>query len=287
MDLVRIGTSGWSYPHWRRRFYPPGLPQRAELEYLAQRLDSVEINASFYRLQRPSAYRGWAAQTPDDFVFAVKGSRFLTHLKQLREPRQGLANFLASGLLALGGKLGPILWQLPASIEFDRTRLDGFLAELPRSTAAASALARRHDERLGDRSGDRVVLESDGDRPMIHVLEPRHASFRAPVALDLLREHGVGLVQSDGAGRWPLLRAVTSDVVYIRLHGHQQLYASGYDRRALRRWATRIRAWADDGRAVYVYFDNDGSAHAPADAVTLRDLLNSGDAGGPPAAAHR
>lgn len=268
-NIVRIGTSGWSYPHWRRRFYPQGLAHRAELEFLAQRLNSVEINASFYRLQRPRAYTSWAEQTPDDFLFAVKGSRFITHLKQLRDARQGLANFLASGVLALGAKMGPILWQLPASMEFDRERIAGFLDELPRTTAAAARLARQHDERLGDR----VHLQPHGDRPIVHVLEPRHASFATRPALDLLRDQGVGLVQSDGAGKWPLLRAVTADVVYIRLHGHEQLYASGYDRRALRRWATRIRGWQDEGRDVYVYFDNDGSAHAPADALTLREIL--------------
>ena len=152
MARVWVGTSGWRYPPWRGTFYPPGLPQRRELAHLAGLVNSVEINGSFYSLQRPESYRAWAAETPDDFVFAVKGSRYITHLKQLRDVRVPLANFLASGVLALGPKLGPLLWQLPPRLRFDAARIDEFLALLPRSTGAAAQLAGEHDARLDGRA---------------------------------------------------------------------------------------------------------------------------------------
>ena len=171
---VRVGTSGWRYPPWRGVFYPPGLPQRLELAHLAGLMNSVELNGSFYSLQRPESYRAWAAETPDDFVFAVKGSRYITHLKQLRDVRIPLANFLASGLLALGPKLGPVLWQLPPRLRFDAARIDEFLTLLPRSTGAAAQLAGEHDERLDGRA----ETTTDADRPLRHALEVRHESFR-------------------------------------------------------------------------------------------------------------
>ncbi len=169
-----IGTSGWRYPPWRGAFYPAGLAQRRELEHLSRRVSSIEINGSFYALQRPENYRSWAAEAPDDFVFAVKGGRFITHLKQLREVEAPLANFFASGVLALGPKLGPILWQLPPRMRFDAERLAAFLALLPRTTGAAARLATGHDERLDGRA----LTETDADRPLRHALEVRHESFR-------------------------------------------------------------------------------------------------------------
>ena len=157
---VRVGISGWRYPPWRGVFYPAGLAQRRELEYASRRMTSVEINGSFYSLQRPESYRRWAAETPDDFVFAVKGPRFVTHMKKLAGVEAPLANFFASGVLALGPKLGPLLWQLPPSLGFDPGRLDRFFEQLPRSTGAAAALAERHDERMDGRS----LLTADADR---------------------------------------------------------------------------------------------------------------------------
>lgn len=272
--MIRIGTSGWVYPHWRGPFYPRGLAHRLELAYLAARLDSVEINASFYRLQRPATYQRWFAETPDGFLFAVKGSRYLTHMGQLRNAEQGLANFLASGVLALGAKLGPMLWQLPSTMEFDAGTLEAFLALLPRTTGEAAALARKHDTRLDGRAW----TTTDDDRPIEHVLEPRHASFGTDAATDLLRRHGVGLVQSYGAARWPMFEAVTARTVYVRLHGHEQLYASNYPPAALRRWAARVRAWDAAGLGVYVYFDNDGSAYAPHNAMQLRECCEPAEA---------
>ncbi|WP_298461991.1 DUF72 domain-containing protein [uncultured Cellulomonas sp.] len=290
---VRIGISGWRYAPWRGSFYPPGLPQRRELEHAATAMSSIEINGSFYALQRPESYRAWAAQTPPGFVFSVKGGRFITHMKKLADVDTPLANFFASGVLALGDKLGPVLWQLPPVLGFDADRLARFFDALPRTTAAAAELATRHDERLDDRAW----TTTDADRPLRHALEVRHASFVTPAFVDLLRRHGIGLVVADTAGRWPFLEDVTADFVYVRLHGDTELYVSGYDDAALDTWAARIRGWragepfvggpvaappgsvavdpppAPDGRDVYVYFDNDVKVRAPFDAMALADRL--------------
>lgn len=265
MARVRVGTSGWRYPPWRGAFYPSGLAQRRELEHLSRRVDSIEINGSFYSLQRPENYRAWAADTPDDFVFAVKGGRFITHLKQLRDVGTPLANFLASGVLALGPKLGPLLWQLPPRLRFDATRMTEFLELLPRTTGAAAEVAARHDERLDGRAH----TETDADRPLRHAIEVRNETFRDPAFLALLREHDVALVVSDSAGTWPRFDDVTAGFVYVRLHGEGELYVGGYTPDALDAWAERAARWRDGGRDVFVYFDNDAKVHAPRDAIAL------------------
>ena len=269
MTDVRVGTSGWLYPPWRGVFYPPKLPHRAELQYLSSRMNSVEINGTFYSLQRPTSFQSWYRQTPDDFRFAVKGARFIPHMKKLAGVEAPLANFFASGVLALGDKLGPILWQLPPTLDFDAHRLASFFALLPRSTAEAAWLARRHDERLKDRSFTAAL----GDRPLRHALEIRHKSFRTAAFPDLLREHAISLVVADTAGRWPLLREVTADLVYVRLHGDVELYTSGYTDEALDRWAADIRTWVAAGLDVHVHFDNDVKVHAPYDAIRLAERL--------------
>ena len=268
-----MGISGWRYAPWRGTFYPRGLPQRLELEYAAQRLSTIEINGSFYSLQRPEYYASWAAQVPEDFVFAVKGGRFITHLKRLSGGEEVLANFFASGLLALGTRLGPVLWQLPATLAFDRAVLTAFLDALPRTTTEAAALAGRHDERLAGRA----LTVTDADRPLRHALEVRHAGFASPEVVpqlvELLTEHGVALVVADTAGRWPVLEHVTAGFVYVRLHGDTELYVSGYDDAALDRWAERVRGWTAAGLDVWLYFDNDAKARAPFDAAALAARL--------------
>lgn len=273
---VRIGVSGWRYARWRGDFYPRGLPQRRELEHIGSQFPTVELNGSFYSLQRPESYRRWAASVPDDFVFAVKGSRYVSHMLRLRNVEQALANFFASGVLALGPRLGPILWQLPERQHFDPELLESFFDALPRTTADALALARRHDERLQDRAW----LEIDADRPLRYALEPRSASFADPSSLRLLQQHGASLVIADTAGTWPRFDALTAGFVYIRLHGAQMLYHSAYTETELREWAALIRGWADgtgadDGRPrdVFVYFDNDARGHAPHDALALSALV--------------
>jgi len=283
--VVRVGVSGWTYPPWRGVFYPAGLPHRAELGYLAGRLSTVEVNGSFYSLQRPSSYQGWREQTPEGFVLAVKGGRFVTHMKKLRDVRVPLANFLASGVLALGDKLGPLLWQLPPMLGYDAGRLADFCALLPPTTAAAARLAAEHDGRLGDR----VWTTTDADRPLRHALEVRHASFgrHADELADLLRRYGVALVVADTAGKWPLLKYVTADFAYVRLHGDVELYTSGYTDDALDRWAAEVAGWQSGtatpdgvGRDVFVYFDNDVKVRAPFDAMALAERLGVGAAAG-------
>jgi uncharacterized protein YecE (DUF72 family) len=276
---ARIGISGWRYPPWRGDFYPKGLPQRSELEYAASRFNSIEINGSFYALQRPENYRAWAEQTPPGFVFSVKGPRFITHMKKLRDVDAPLANFFASGVLALGSKLGPLLWQLPPQLPFDASRLAGFFELLPRTTEAAAELATRHDERLTDRAH----LTTDEDRPLRHALEVRHDSYLDPAFTTLANEHDVAIVLADTAGKWPFLELVTADFCYVRLHGDEELYVSGYSDEALDKWATKITGWRTGdttpdgvGRDVFVYFDNDVKVRAPYDAMGLARRLGVG-----------
>ena len=269
-----VGVSGWSYPRWRGDFYPPGLVQRRELEYVAARTTSVELNGSFYSLQRPSSYRRWAEQVPDDFVVAVKGSRFITHLKRLADVEQPLANFLASGVLALGHRLGPVLWQLPERLVYEPDVLGRFLALLPRSTGDAAELARRHDDRV---KPDRVLTETDADRPLRHAIEFRSPSFDTPDFYARLADAGVACVVADTAGRWPEVDRDTEGFRYVRLHGDRELYTSGYDDAALDRWAGRMRRWAEAGEDVHCYFDNDAAGHAPYDAVRLLERLRGSE----------
>ncbi|MGB3440994.1 MAG: DUF72 domain-containing protein [Actinophytocola sp.] len=268
---VWIGTSGWRYPPWRGVFYPEGLPQRRELEYLSRQLGSAEINGSFYSLQKPEYYRRWRDETPDGFVFTVKGSRFITHMKRLRDVAIPLANFFASGVLALGDKLGPFLWQLPPSLRYDQDLLADFFEMLPRDTAAAAVLAGKHDERLDGRA----LTEAHVSLPLRHALEVRHQSFVDPTLPEFLRAHGIGLVTASAAEDWPYLEDVTADFAYVRLHGETELYASGYSDDELDRWAARIHGWSAAGFDVYAYFDNDMKVRAPADAIGLQDRVRS------------
>ena len=264
-----IGISGWTYAPWRKVFYPEGLRHKDELEFAADRMTSIEINGSFYSLQRPESYQGWRERTPEDFVFALKGGRFITHMKKLADVEAPLANFFASGPLALGDKLGPVLWQLPPTLGFDADRLAGFFAQLPRTTTAAAELGARHDDRVAGRT----FLEVAAEREIRHAVEVRHDTFLAPEFLDLLGAHGIGLVVADTAGKWPLIREVTADFAYVRLHGDTELYASGYSDEALDEWAALLRGWAEGGRDVYAYFDNDIKVRAPFDAMGLIERL--------------
>ena len=280
---IRIGVSGWRYAGWRGVFYPDGLAQRRELEFASRALPVLEINGTFYSLQRPAHFDQWRDETPDDFVFTVKGGRYVTHVRRLRDVSTALANFFASGVLRLGDKLGPFLWQLPPNFRFDAERLDAFLAQLPRDVAAARALARH---RQGWMHG-RTAFGGAGDRPLRHALEVRHESFDDPAFAAILRRHGVALVVSDGAGSWPTFEEVTADFVYLRLHGVGEPYSGRYADDALDRWARRITAWSVGGepadakrisgtraakrkaRDVYCFFDNDTKAAAPGDARRL------------------
>jgi uncharacterized protein YecE (DUF72 family) len=243
--------------------------QRRELEYLSRRMNSAEINGSFYSLQRPERYRAWFEQTPEDFVFAVKGGRFITHMKRLQGVEVPLANFFASGVLALGHKLGPILWQLPERLTFEPDRLAGFFALLPRTTQAAAELAKKHDEKL---KGE-PHTDPGPDRPLRYALEVRHPSYQTAEFFELLRANEIASVVADSAGTWIMLEEVTADFVYVRLHGDEELYTSGYSESALRDWARKIRTWQAGRRDAYVYFDNDAKVKAPGDAIALAELM--------------
>lgn len=283
---IRIGISGWRYAPWRGSFYPQGLTQAKELAYAARQFPAIELNGSFYALQRPTSYQRWAQDTPDGFVFTVKAPRFVTHVLRLRDARAALANFLASGLLALGAKLGPILWQLPPSLAYDAAVLDAFLALLPHTTHAAAALAQEREARMQGREW----LQPGTKLRLRHALEVRHESFCQPGFVELLRKHQVALVVADTGGRWPEVGDITADFVYLRLHGANTLYASGYSQAQLEQWAGRIRALAvgdksdlpriadtappvSGARNVFCFFDNTMKVHAPDNAHRLAQAL--------------
>jgi uncharacterized protein YecE (DUF72 family) len=275
MACTRVGISGWRYAGWRGDFYPTGLAQRRELEYAAARMTSIEINGSFYSLQRPSSYAAWRASTPDDFVFSVKGGRYITHLKRLVDVDVPLANFFASGVLALGPKLGPVLWQLPERLRFDPDVLDAFFRLLPRTTGEAARMAELHDDKVKE---GRSLTTAEVDVPLRYALEFRSTTFATEAAYDVMRRHDVGCVLADTAGRWPKVEQVTADLMYVRLHGDKELYASGYSDAALDEWAARCRAWNAEGLDVFVYFDNDVKGYAPHDATRL--ITRLGDSRG-------
>lgn len=289
MGKARIGLSGWSYDAWRGDFYPEDLPGTRQLEYVGRRFSTLEINGSFYSLQRPSTYRDWYERVPAGFVFAVKASRYITHSKRLNEPRVAVANFLASGVLALDEKLGPILWQLPERLEFDAERVDAFLGMLPGDTESAAELARDHDPGVVGES----LTEVEENHRLRHAIEPRHESFFGDAFPRLARDHGAAMVFAD-SGDWPYTEEITAGFVYLRLHGSPETYASGYGEKELDRWAERIRAWRDGSepedadrltdlaaprrksRDVFAYFDNDARGHAPWNALDLAERLGNG-----------
>jgi uncharacterized protein YecE (DUF72 family) len=293
---IRIGISGWRYDGWRGDFYPEDLTQKRELEFASRRLNSIELNGTFYSTQRPQSFLQWSKDTPDDFVFSIKGSQFITHIRRLQNVETALANFLAQGLLRLGEKLGPILWQFAPNFSIDLERLRDFFNLLPRTQKQAATYARQRDPWMESRSW----LEVEEDLPLHHAVEIRNKSFAIPEYVSLLRENNIALVVADSV-KWPCLMDVTADIVYCRLHGSEQLYASGYDEKAIDVWARRVLAWSrgeevtdgtrihpDSGpkrssRDVFVYFDNDAKVRAPFDAMSLSakiaELTGSGEAG--------
>lgn len=287
MGDIRIGISGWRYPPWRGTFYPKGLAQHNELAFASRTLPSIEINGSFYALQRPSSYESWYAETPDDFIFSVKAPRYVTHILRLRDVETPIANFFASGIFELKQKLGPILWQFPPSFRFNAQLFEKFLAMLPHDTDQALALARQYDSHLKGR----VSLTSDASRVIRHAVEIRNASFVEPTFVELLRHYRVALVVADTAGKWPYQEDVTTDFMYLRLHGAEELYTSGYTDAALDRWSRRIADWSKgsqpgdahlitrhkpqrQSRDIFCYFDNDVKVKAPFDASQLLARLH-------------
>ncbi len=284
---IHIGISGWRYPPWRGVFFPEGLAQARELEYASRAVPTIEINGSFYSLQRPESYAAWYEATPPGFVFSHKGNRFITHILRLRDIDAPVANVLASGVFNLREKLGPFLWQFPPNFKFDPERMEHFLSILPHDTDAAAELARHHEPRMEGRT----ALDPGKKHKLRHAVEIRHESFVDPAFIALLRKYKVAMVVADTAGKWPDFEDVTADFMYLRLHGDKELYASGYSEEALDDWAARIRAWTTGSqpkdarlisdkpppkratRDLFCYFDNDIKVHAPFDAKRLAEKL--------------
>jgi len=284
MSEYRIGISGWRYAPWRKQFYPDGLPQKNELYFASRAVNSIEINGSFYALQNPARYQGWHDDTPDDFVFSVKAPRFITHIRRLKDVEHPIANFFASGVLNLRKKLGPILWQFPPIFKFDADLFEEFLQLLPSTTKEAGDSARKYHEDF-----DNPVKRS---RRLRHCVEIRNPSFCEPTFADLLRKFNVALVVADSAGRWPYIEEITSDFIYMRLHGDAELYRSGYSDAALKRWFARMQLWAAGkqpkdakviseidpapvaSRDIFCYFDNTDKLWAPYDARKILAKLD-------------
>jgi uncharacterized protein YecE (DUF72 family) len=281
--MICIGISGWRYAPWRGTFYPKGWPQRRELEFASRVFSSIELNGSFYGLQTPASYSRWHAETPPGFIFSIKGSRAITHEHRLENANGPLADFFASGLFSLKEKLGPILWQLPPSLSYNHKIMENFLKLLPRNFTEAFTLSRL--TRALEPDQGKSVLETDYS--LRHCLEIRHSSFLQESFVDLLRKYRVGLVIADSAAEWPYLEDLTADFVYIRLHGDEKLYSSGYTEAALDHWAARIRVWREGqvpsdsrrisvqpptpaaSRDVYCYFNNSIKIESPFNARRL------------------
>jgi uncharacterized protein YecE (DUF72 family) len=283
---IRVGISGWRYPPWRKVFFPKGLIQKDELHFASRQVNSIEINGTFYATQTPKSYKHWYEQTPEDFVFSVKGPQYITHIRRLKDIRSPLANFYASGVLHLQQKLGPMLWQFPPSFSFQEDRLEEFFKLLPHDMKSAVKLAKDADRLVPD-FPDSVIKSNQKLR---HAIEIRNHTFENPFFIELLRKYDVALVFADTAGRWPYLEDITSDFVYLRLHGDEELYTSGYGDEMLNWWGARVKDWhlgrepknsfalldekpAASAKDVYVYFDNDAKVHAPFDAQKLIEIL--------------
>ena len=245
MARLFVGTSGWTYSSWRGAFYPEDLPSRQYLEFYAREFDSTEVNYSFYHLPRSSTYKKWVTQVPEDFIFALKASRFITHVKRLGDVEEAWSTF-AQNALALGSHLGPVLLQFPPSFRCDRKRLAAFLKGAQRPTPRSRLL--------------RLAFEF------------RHESWFTEEIYRLLRQHNVALCIADSP-RYPRKDVQTADFLYLRFHGRTELFASKYTEAELAKEARQIRRYLGDGLGVYVYFNNDALGHAVANARTLKRLV--------------
>jgi uncharacterized protein YecE (DUF72 family) len=269
---INIGISGWTYPKWRGVFYPKGLAIKNELFFASRLFHSIEVNGSFYRLQKPDTYRSWYMQAPQDFIFSVKGSRFISHMKKFKDVEIPIANFFASGILELKEKLGPILWQSPPQLKFDSTRMENFIKSLPKNFFEAYELARHHDARA-------KYFKDIRNKPLInyplrYAFEVRHDTFRSREFIELLRKYKMCLVFADTGGRYPYFEDITADFIYIRLHGDKEIYTSGYDSETLDWWASKIKRWNRPSlKKAFVYFDNDAKVWAPFNALELGQKL--------------
>lgn len=279
MRQIRVGTSGWTFAGWRGGFYPQSLAQKNELAYASRRMNSIEINGTFYSLQKPESFLRWREETPEDFVFSVKAPQYITHVRRLKDVEDPLANFLASGVLALGRKLGPILWQFPPNVMLKDDRFETFFRLLPHDSESAARLAKKHTSKVEGRS---FVDPAESFR-VRHAFEFRHPSFADPAFIALMRERGVAVVFAHSGLKSPYMEDLTADFVYLRMHGQEPAYRKGYPDKALDWLEKRTRAWVrgeqpEDAvcaspqkprsiaRDAFVYFDTEAKDYAPSDA---------------------
>lgn len=286
MAKIHIGMSGWTFEGWRDQFYPKGLTQKKELEYASRQVNSIEVNGTFYSLQKPTSFQRWYEDTPEDFCFSIKAPQYISHVRRLKEVEEPLANFLASGIFCLKEKLGPILWQFPPNVMLKDDRFEKFLKLLPYDLKSASRLAKKHSAKLDGRAETKVSVEG----PLRHAFEFRHPSFMNPDFIDLLREHGVAVVFAHSGLKSPYTEDLTAGFVYARMHGQDEAYKKGYPKNVLSWWADRVRTWSSGGqpddahcvslsrpkgikRDVFVYFDTEAKEQAPFDAMNLAQNL--------------
>ncbi len=291
MPKIYIGMSGWTFDGWRGDFYPADLVQKRELEYASRKVNSIEINGTFYGLQKPETFRKWYDETPEDFRFSIKAPQYITHVRRLKEVDEAVSNFFASGLFCLREKQGPILWQFPPNVMLKDDRFEKFLKLLPHDSKSASRLAKKHSSKLDGRS----VTKVDGEYPIRHAFEFRHPSFRNPEFIDLLRKHGVAVVFAHSGLKSPYMEDLTADFIYARMHGQEKEFSKGYPDKTLSWWANRVTTWTrgqqvPDAQCVspskpksikrdaYIYFDTDVKKYAPYDALHLAQKIKKAKA---------
>ncbi|KKS03706.1 hypothetical protein A2W70_00455 [Candidatus Curtissbacteria bacterium RIFCSPLOWO2_02_41_11] len=255
---VYVGTSGWVYSDWKGAFYPQDLPQKKWLEYYSQHFKTVEVNSTFYHQMKPATFENWAKSVPEEFTFALKGSRFITHIKRLKPDRISVESFIESSK-CLGDKLGPVLWQLPPRFKADEKRLEALLVQ-------SSTRPRPSRDEVGKfkvKSGKSAML----------AFEFRDPSWFDGSIYQVLRKYNAALVIAESGGHWPCEEVITADFTYIRFHGEGGSYATSYTADELKIWAKKIKKWQKAGIDVYAYFNNDVGGFAVDNAKMLIDLI--------------
>ncbi len=270
MSEIRVGFSGWTYPPWRGDFYPKGLVQKKELEFASRKVNSLEINGTFHSLQKPESFQKWYAETPDDFCFSVKAPQYITHIRRLKGIEEPLANFFASGVLALKEKLGPILWQFPPNVMLKDDRFDKFFELLPVDFKSAAKLAKNHGEKMEGRAW----FEVKKNHSIRHAFEFRHPSFLNPDFQKRLKQCNCAMVFAHAGEKSPLTEQPTADFIYARMHGQGEEYKKGYPQKVIQEWASKVEFWSQS-RDVYVYFSTDQKECSPFDAMSLVQALGA------------
>lgn len=270
MAKIYVGMSGWTFPGWRGKFYPKKLVQKKELHYASRQVNSIEINGTFYSLQKPESFQRWYDETPESFVFSVKAPQYVTHIKRLKDVNEAVANFFASGLFCLKEKMGPILWQFPPNVMLKDDRFEKFLKLLPYDSKSAARLAKSHGPKVKGRN----VTSVTGDYPIRHAFEFRNDSFVNEEFIELLREYSVAVVFAHSGEKSPYMEDLTADFIYARMHGQEAKYKKGYTADTMDWLAKRVKKWTSrPPRDAYIYFDTENKIYAPNDALNLMKRL--------------